>query len=306
MAKKGVEGKINLKNLRKKKENKNRDLNIELFNPLKEAARRLEEEKKKKNKNLKIVINCNTKLKKNQKKINLITDPNMKSEYTQTEEIFFKMHWSYFSGQYKIMSSNILGNLLDKNNFDISSNWFGQFKNNTLYRKQVNLNNLRTLNKFNSMNPAGRAKSFNNKIIINNNNNIKKYSDNNLNKVNINIMNNRNDNEQKNNLENHYDLSEENRNKIMQNKNKLLNYNLEKNSKNHLINSNVFKAPTPFVNSLIKNNIHDNKLIASNIINKNTNNNFFSTKYNNKFNNKIYTDNIKSKMAKSSTSFYKQ
>ena len=294
------------KKFEKKKENKNRDLNIELFNPLKEAARRLEEEKKKKNKNLKIVINCNTKLKKNQKKINLITDPNMKSEYTQTEEIFFKMHWSYFSGQYKIMSSNILGNLLDKNNFDISSNWFGQFKNNTLYRKQVNLNNLRTLNKFNSMNPAGRAKSFNNKIIINNNNNIKKYSDNNLNKVNINIMNNRNDNEQKNNLENHYDLSEENRNKIMQNKNKLLNYNLEKNSKNHLINSNVFKAPTPFVNSLIKNNIHDNKLIASNIINKNTNNNFFSTKYNNKFNNKIYTDNIKSKMAKSSTSFYKQ
>ena len=294
------------KKFEKKKENKNRDLNIELFNPLKEAARRLEEEKKKKNKNLKIVINCNTKLKKNQKKINLITDPNMKSEYTQTEEIFFKMHWSYFSGQYKIMSSNILGNLLDKNNFDISSNWFGQFKNNTLYRKQVNLNNLRTLNKFNSMNPAGRAKSFNNKIIINNNNNIKKYSDNNLNKVNINIMNNRNDNEQKNNLENHYDLSEENRNKIMQNKNKLLNYNLEKNSKNHLINSNVFKAPTPFVNSLINNNIHDNKLIASNIINKNTNNNFFSTKYNNKFNNKIYTDNIKSKMAKSSTSFYKQ
>ncbi len=294
------------KKFEKKKENKNRDLNIELFNPLKEAARRLEEEKKKKNKNLKIVINCNTKLKKNQKKINLITDPNMKSEYTQTEEIFFKMHWSYFSGQYKIMSSNLLGNLLDKNNFDISSNWFGQFKNNTLYRKQVNLNNLRTLNKFNSMNPAGRAKSFNNKIIINNNNNIKKYSDNNLNKVNINIMNNRNDNEQKNNLENHYDLSEENRNKIMQNKNKLLNYNLEKNSKNHLINSNVFKAPTPFVNSLINNNIHDNKLIASNIINKNTNNNFFSTKYNNKFNNKIYTDNIKSKMAKSSTSFYKQ
>ena len=294
------------KKFEKKKENKNRDLNIELFNPLKEAARRLEEEKKKKNKNLKIVINCNTKLKKNQKKINLITDPNMKSEYTQTEEIFFKMHWSYFSGQYKIMSSNILGNLLDKNNFDISSNWFGQFKNNTLYRKQVNLNNLRTLNKFNSMNPAGRAKSFNNKIIINNNNNIKKYSDNNLNKVNINIMNNRNDNEQKNNLENHYDLSEENRNKIMQNKNKLLNYNLEKNSKNHLINSNVFKAPTPFVNSLINNNIHDSKLIASNIINKNTNNNFFSTKYNNKFNNKIYTDNIKSKMAKSSTSFYKQ
>ena len=103
------------KKFEKKKENKNRDLNIELFNPLKEAARRLEEEKKKKNKNLKIVINCNTKLKKNQNKINLITDPNMKSEYTQTEEIFFKMHWSYFSGQYKIMSCSKFGNFVNNN-----------------------------------------------------------------------------------------------------------------------------------------------------------------------------------------------
>ena len=31
----------------KKKDNKNRDLDIELFNPLKEAAKKLEEEKKK-------------------------------------------------------------------------------------------------------------------------------------------------------------------------------------------------------------------------------------------------------------------
>ena len=40
-----------------KKKDKNRDIDIELFNPLKEAARKLEEEKKKKNKSsTKIVI----------------------------------------------------------------------------------------------------------------------------------------------------------------------------------------------------------------------------------------------------------
>ena len=52
----------------KKKENKNKDINIELFNPIKEAAKKIEEEKKKKIKNTKIVINCNFKSKKKYKK----------------------------------------------------------------------------------------------------------------------------------------------------------------------------------------------------------------------------------------------
>ena len=299
--------KTKFKKFEKKKENKNRDLNIELFNPIKEAAKRLEEEKKKKNnKSSKIIINCNPKLKKNQKRLNLITDSNMKSEYTQTEEIFFKMHWSYFSGQYKLMSATItISNILDnKNNFDISSNWFGQLKNNNLYKKQININNLRTLNKYsnnnnNGMNPVTRAKSFNNKIINNNNNNIKKLTGNNLNKVNINLVNNKNDNDQKNNFDNHYDLSEENRNKLLRNKNNLL-------IKNN--NNNMIKTSSPFINNLMKNNLPNNKIIPTNIINKNgnSNNNFLSTKYNNKFNNKLYNENIKLKMAKSSTSFYKQ
>mgnify|MGYP007013952222 CR=1 FL=1 len=48
------------------KKDKNRDLDIELFNPLKEAAKRQEEEKKKKKQNAtKIVINCNDKNKRN-------------------------------------------------------------------------------------------------------------------------------------------------------------------------------------------------------------------------------------------------
>ena len=73
-----------------KKKDKNRDLDIELFNPLKEAAKRQEEEKKKKNKNpTKIVINCNDKNKKNVPIPQpMLTDSNMKNEYTQTEEIF--------------------------------------------------------------------------------------------------------------------------------------------------------------------------------------------------------------------------
>ena len=62
----------------------------------------MEEERKKKIKNSKIIINCNFKAKKSLRRQSLITDTNMKNEYTQTEEIFFKMHWSYFSGQYKI------------------------------------------------------------------------------------------------------------------------------------------------------------------------------------------------------------
>jgi hypothetical protein len=40
--------KTKFKKFEKKKDNKNRDLDIELFNPIKEAAKKLEEEKKKK------------------------------------------------------------------------------------------------------------------------------------------------------------------------------------------------------------------------------------------------------------------
>ena len=68
-----------------RRKDKNKDLNIELFNPIKEAARRLEEEKKKKLNAPKIVINCNNSNRTNYQNIN----NNTKSEYTQTEEIFF-------------------------------------------------------------------------------------------------------------------------------------------------------------------------------------------------------------------------
>ena len=94
---------------------------------------------------MKIVINCNTKLKKNQKKINLITDPNMKSEYTQTEEIFFKMHWSYFSGQYKIIDCGPRLITTNRNYFGISTNLFGQIRTRSEFYKNNTGKNYQTL-----------------------------------------------------------------------------------------------------------------------------------------------------------------
>ena len=298
----------------KKKDNKNRDLNIELYNPIKEAAKKMEEERKKKIKNSKIIINCNFKAKKSLRRQSLITDTNMKNEYTQTEEIFFKMHWSYFSGQYKIMSSNKLGDYLNSNNFDISSNLFGQLKRSNFYKKQID-DNLKTLNRLNGMNPVTRAKSFNNKIILNNknsiflngiNNNIniianKKFLNNNVNRNNVNT----NDNEQKNNMDNHDDLGEDNKMKIINNQNnKLFNFTIDNNSNHDIITKQFKKNSSPFSINIMKNK--QNAVVRNNQKEEgNINKNFLSTKYNN-FNNKSYKDNIKLKMAKSSTSFYKK
>ena len=297
------------KKFEKKKDNKNRDLNIELYNPIKEAAKRIEEERKKKIKNAKIIINCNYRSKKNLKRQSLITDTNMKSEYTQTEEIFFKMHWSYFSGQYKIMSCNKLGDYLNNNNFDISSNLFGQIKRNNIYKKNID-ENLRTLNRLNGINPVTRAKSFNSKIVFNNKNSIflngiknniniignKKFMNNNINK------NNRIDNEQKNNGDNHEDLVGQNRMKILNNpNNKLFNFTID-NSSNNMINKELKKTSSPFSMNLIKTKQNEN---ARKFKKEEGNNQFLSTKYNN-FNDKSYKDSIKLKMAKSSTSFYKK
>ena len=140
-SKKRKRRKNKFKKFEKKKDNKNKDLDIELFNPIKEAAKKLEEEKRKKNKPSKIVINChnNDKIKKIIKQQAIMTDVNMKNEYTQTEEIFFKMHWSYFSGQYKILSCNRRGHLFNNNYMGVSSNFFGPLKNNSIYKRQMNL-----------------------------------------------------------------------------------------------------------------------------------------------------------------------
>ena len=297
----------------KKKENKNRDLNIELYNPIKEAEKKIEEERRKKLRNSKIFINCNMKTRKNMRKQNLITDSHVKNEYTQTEEIFFKMHWTYFSGQYKIMSCNKLGDYFNNNNFDFSSNLFGQLKKSNFYKKQID-ENLKVLNRLNGINSVTRAKSFNNKIIFNNKNSIilqgvnskinindaKKYLDNNLKK-----NNNKNDNEQKNNIDNYGDINGQNKIDIINNKNnKLFNFTIDNNSNKDLLNKEPKKQSTTFAINIIKNK--QNGIFRNNIKEGiNMNNNYLETKYNN-FNDKSYNDNIKLKMAKSSTSFYKK
>ena len=246
----------------KKKENKNRDLNIELYNPIKEAEKKIEEERRKKLRNSKIFINCNIKTRKNMRKQNLITDSHVKNEYTQTEEIFFKMHWTYFSGQYKIMSCNKLGDYFNNNNFDFSSNLFGQLKKSNFYKKQID-ENLKVLNRLNGINSVTRAKSFNNKIIFNNKNSIilqgvnskinindaKKYLNNNLKK-----NNNKNDNEQKNNIDNYGDINGQNKIDIINNKNnKLFNFTIDNNSNKDLLNKEPKKQSTTFAINIIKN-----------------------------------------------------
>ena len=296
--------KTKFKKFDKKKDNKNRDLDIELFNPIKEA-KKLEEEKKKKLKNAKIIINCNLKAKLTRKKQTFITDTNMKSEYTQTEEIFFKMHWSYFSGQYKIMSCTRI--VINNNSgFDFTANIFGQLKKSNLYSKQID-DSFKTINKLNGLLPVNRAKSFNNKIILSNkNNNRNSVFLNNLNKnmnindkkkyFNNNINKNKNDNEQKNNADN---------NNIQLNKNnKLFNFTMDKTPKNNIMNKDMIKTSTSFPINLVRNK---QNIGARNVPKGegNINNNFISTKYNN-FNDNQYKDNIKIKMAKSSTSFYKK
>ena len=322
----------------KKKDNKNRDLDIELFNPIKEAAKKLEEEKKKKLKNPKIIINCNNandKNKKNLKQQTIMTDPNMKNEYTQTEEIFFKMHWSYFSGQYKILAcrKKITYSNNHYNFIGVSANLFGQLNKN-YYKRQMDINNINALNKLNAnLYYNSRSKSLNNKIILNNkievpiaNNNLKNL---NINKNNIsnkynNLNNNNNnknlsnDNDQKNNEDindgqnNKKLISQNSAKKLNIENNKLFNLTMNKGLKKESLNkefikttnSNSLSNPIGNKNSKSKNN-NMNMKKGTNINNENNNNKFYSTKYNGFNKNKI-NNNLKIKMAKSSSSFYKQ
>ena len=245
-----------------KKKDKNRDLDIELFNPLKEAARRLEEEKKKKNKSsTKIIINCNNDKNKKNNQIQppLLTDPNMKNEYTQTEEIFFKMHWSYFTGQYKILTCKrreLMSNNNNNNNnyIGISQSLFGQLKNRNIYNNSL-LNNRRqgdiinsNYNKFNgyinynsnnNLNVV-RSKSLSNRMIFSSKNVTPGAHYNKNNNINNNINN---INKNHNNINNYYNkIINENTikmnmiNNINNNENKIDNINEKNNEENSKMN----------------------------------------------------------------------
>ena len=136
--------------------NKNIDLDIELYNPLKELmAKKLEEENKKKAKpnksnSIKYTPNIPTTKKPLYQSVNQTNIKNTKpvqpqkpvelqkttEEYTQTDEIFFRMHWTYFVGKYKILNckttnNNNLPNITNGpfNLGRLNRNIFGRFFN---------------------------------------------------------------------------------------------------------------------------------------------------------------------------------
>ena len=149
-----------------RKKDKNKDLNIELFNPIKEAARRLEEEKKKKLAAAKIVINCTNIVRPNYQNMN----NNTKSEYTQTEEIFFQKHWTYFAGQYKIIDCGPRLIRTNQNYFGISTNLFGQLRTKGDLLKNAVVNNYKS-NNLNNKRYGNFIKPNKNKENLNNSNN---------------------------------------------------------------------------------------------------------------------------------------
>ena len=141
--------------------NKNIDLDIELYNPLKELrAKKIEDENKKKvkpNKNTSIKYISNFQLTKkktiqpirqihtsNQSQQSQIPqiqpqksteEPKTKDESTQTDEVFFRMHWTFFVGKYKILNCrrnyNNLPNISNVpfNMIKLNKNLFGRFFN---------------------------------------------------------------------------------------------------------------------------------------------------------------------------------
>ena len=137
-------------NLEKNKNNVEDD--IELYNPLKELRiRKIEEENNKKltmgknsspvkqssinnlNSNRKSKTSLEIKKSQQQQPTNLPapipTEPNTKNDYSQTEEIFFRMHWSFFVGKYKILTGKRTNNNLP-NISGFPLNLIGKLNNN--------------------------------------------------------------------------------------------------------------------------------------------------------------------------------
>ena len=147
------------------------NLDIKLYNPLnvnninnnviKEKPKTNEKIEKKINK---IIINCNNNNNLITTKKEENTDPLKKDVGTQTEEIFFKMHWSFFAGDYKILQA--------KNN------------NNKFFNRNKSEHNFNFKDFSKNRFSASREREFlfnnNNKNNINNNKNNNNYNKNNF------------------------------------------------------------------------------------------------------------------------------
>ena len=112
-------------NKNKIKEKNIKNIEIELYNPIKEQIKKLKEEEEKKKICTKTPVKTslikNSDTTKNKIKNNLLsniipTESNLKNNFTQTEEIFFRMHWTYFVGKYKILTGIIA---MQTNNINI-------------------------------------------------------------------------------------------------------------------------------------------------------------------------------------------
>jgi hypothetical protein len=156
----------------------NSNIEIKLFNPLtqnlKPQTGDKNEKKNDKKYQKKIIINCNNSKKEKEQKEkiekekipNFITEPPRKDAQTQTEDIFFKMHWSYFAGEYPILQSKL------GNRFTISSAK-KQFEG--MYRSKSQSDNLGFKLNFNlNINNAGYGNTF--KIFKGNNINMNNTS----------------------------------------------------------------------------------------------------------------------------------
>ena len=197
---------------------------------------------------------------------------------TQTEEIFFKIHWSYFIGAYPILSPTIYKyNNNDNYNVDNNFNVFTRTsRNNYYYQKFSKNNNL----KDNNVHNRNETNSF----LYNKNNNLNNNNNKNFGRGNNNISNNY-----------LYHLLKFNGNNLVENNNneknlKIINSNF--NSNNSLNNSNNRNnALTPqyannihltfntlangaiLVSKVPKDNNNNNNVVNNNIINNNNNNN---------------------------------
>ena len=197
---------------------------------------------------------------------------------TQTEEIFFKIHWSYFIGAYPILSPTIYKyNNNDNYNVDNNFNVFTRTsRNNYYYQKFSKNNNL----KDNNVHNRNETNSF----LYNKNNNLNNNNNKNFGRGNNNISNNY-----------LYHLLKFNGNNLAENNNneknlKIINSNF--NSNNSLNNSNNRNnALTPqyannihltfntlangaiLVSKVPKDNNNNNNVVNNNIINNNNNNN---------------------------------
>ncbi len=196
---------------------------------------------------------------------------------TQTEEIFFKIHWSYFIGAYPILSPTIYKyNNNDNYNVDNNFNVFTRTsRNNYYYQKFSKNNNL----KDNNVHNRNETNSF----LYNKNNNLNNNNNKNFGRGNNNISNNY-----------LYHLLKFNGNNLVENNNneknlKIINSNF--NSNNSLNNSN---NRNNVLTPQYANNIHltfntlangailvskvpkdnnNNNIVNNNIINNNNNNN---------------------------------